>query len=717
MSEENKLTVLELINKCAADEEYKDKVTVLPLMCGTGKSTAISYKIRECIEENSGLLVVTDRKKRLEEYFDPRDAELKQYLDKNKNKIALLVSGKKLAVELKRMHSCPILLMTTQRYFSLERDELIDKYLKWKNGQRSLIIFDEMPELYTDYKLDISSINQLDSVLYECVIDNPGERYENRNGFNSSGWNELRLRFLTDIVPVFKTDKHNYCRLHPRTSNDVLTPAEMTELPYYDLKSIINVEKFKKEYYIDKLEKKYNSTILIMLDEPYAGSIISRWYTDIIPDDSDDKVAVEIAQGQLNTIEQSFSVSYIDQFCRDNRSNIISIDSKAYKTYRALMYFMYNDTIYTFRDITTGKKEIYYQITMSNKSLLSDLGSKVIILDGTADLTPDYNQDYIHMIDCSSYIRQLPNLHIRIINESSSRQKIYDKVSDNTAYFKTIWEYLRQQTNDDNPAIFTYKDISDITSCEIESEAKNAASDELRQNKETAKNEDEFDPSEAMPGYLGNLRGLNEFLNYRVFGQVGLLIKPPSYYVSHYLDRDESLRAELSELNMFYPESIEALDKVLKTTEYKSVMYNDILADIEQNVFRAPIRLANYTGEVYYYLFFDTQTYRDIADLIADRFKNVYGADVEIIEDPLEFRSCIESQKIRDGKPTVASQCLNWIIGQQNGTHFTTSDMASALGLKSKDVSKAIAKNKILKQKLNSMRDPNYKIGHYIIRK
>ena len=52
MDEQKKLSVLELINKYAADEEHKDKVTVLPLMCGTGKSTAISYKMRECIESN-----------------------------------------------------------------------------------------------------------------------------------------------------------------------------------------------------------------------------------------------------------------------------------------------------------------------------------------------------------------------------------------------------------------------------------------------------------------------------------------------------------------------------------------------------------------------------------------------------------------------------------------------------------------------------------------
>lgn len=149
MSEESKLSVLELINKCAADEEHKDKVTVLPLMCGTGKSTAITYKIRECIESNTGILIVTDRTGRLKKYLepDPRfDIDLYDYFnrDETKKKISMLVSGENLQKELGRMSSCPVLLMTTQRYFSLERDELIEKYLTWDNGRRQLVIINRI---------------------------------------------------------------------------------------------------------------------------------------------------------------------------------------------------------------------------------------------------------------------------------------------------------------------------------------------------------------------------------------------------------------------------------------------------------------------------------------------------------------------------------------------------------------------------------------------
>ncbi len=579
MSKKNNLSVLKLINKCAADEEHKDKVTVLPLMCGTGKSTAISYKIRECIEKNSGLLVVTDRKDRLKGYLEPdRDEELKQYLENNKNKIALLVSGKKLAEELKRMHSCPILLMTTQRYFSLERDELIDKYLKWQNGQRSLIIFDEMPELYTDYKLDIPSINQLDTALFECAITFPGQHYENKNGFFTSEWYKVRVHFLTELSTFFFdiSTTHSFFRLHS-DNETFLTFDELTNLPYYDPVSIVDVDKFKKEYGIDKIEQKYNRPILFIDKYPFGGKLMYTFFTDFIQFTREENDVLSAATNRLMKIADAYLVHYIDVYCKINRPNIVSIDPNAYKIYKALIYFLYNDTLYSYRDISTGKRESYYQVTISNKNRLSDLNSKVIILDGTADLTPDYNQDYIHMIDCSGYIRQLPNLHIKIINESSSRQKIYDKVSKNTAYFKSVWEFLRQQTKDENPVIFTYKDISDITSSEIESESTNAASEEIKQNKETATKEDEFDPSEVMPGYLGNLRGLNEFLNYRVFGQVGLLIKPPSYYLSHYLNTVKSFRAECSEQNKVY---FYADDPVFTTIEYKNNMNYDILADI-----------------------------------------------------------------------------------------------------------------------------------------
>ena len=41
--------VLGMINAAVSDEEHLEQVTVLPLMCGSGKSTAISKLIKQTI--------------------------------------------------------------------------------------------------------------------------------------------------------------------------------------------------------------------------------------------------------------------------------------------------------------------------------------------------------------------------------------------------------------------------------------------------------------------------------------------------------------------------------------------------------------------------------------------------------------------------------------------------------------------------------------------
>ena len=43
------VNILEYIDKVEADPETVDKVSVLPLLCGSGKSTAITKKMTNCL--------------------------------------------------------------------------------------------------------------------------------------------------------------------------------------------------------------------------------------------------------------------------------------------------------------------------------------------------------------------------------------------------------------------------------------------------------------------------------------------------------------------------------------------------------------------------------------------------------------------------------------------------------------------------------------------
>lgn len=158
-------SILDLINEVAADNNHIHDISVLPLMCGTGKSTAISYKIRQTIEEapktGNGLLIITDRKDRMDDYMHPYDDELREYLLKHENKITIMHHDN-LNQAYKTFRFRPVLMMTTQRFFRLAPHERTE-FLKWENGPRPLVLIDERPELTTIAEIDETKIE-------ECII-------------------------------------------------------------------------------------------------------------------------------------------------------------------------------------------------------------------------------------------------------------------------------------------------------------------------------------------------------------------------------------------------------------------------------------------------------------------------------------------------------------------------------------------------------------------
>ena len=163
--------VLTLLNSIACQDVDTDKVTVLPLMCGTGKSTAISYLIRQTIinswKNGEGLLIVTDRKDLMENYMNPQyDDNLLRFLKDYEDQVVIMTHNNfEEANELQRYK--PVLIMTTQRYFRLSVSE-INQYLKWAHGIRPLIIIDEFPELMTVVDLDDRKLAECESATYNA---------------------------------------------------------------------------------------------------------------------------------------------------------------------------------------------------------------------------------------------------------------------------------------------------------------------------------------------------------------------------------------------------------------------------------------------------------------------------------------------------------------------------------------------------------------------
>lgn len=148
------LPVKDLIDQTAADPEWESYVSVLPLTCGTGKSSAISLKIAETIhavkEEGSdaGLLIVSDTKDALRRYLSPDHMpNVKRYLQQSSDMISRMDEDT-IQEEKDRFYRCPVLLMTYAGYFSNDRNSIKNSYLRWGNGgRRTCVIMDEEPPI------------------------------------------------------------------------------------------------------------------------------------------------------------------------------------------------------------------------------------------------------------------------------------------------------------------------------------------------------------------------------------------------------------------------------------------------------------------------------------------------------------------------------------------------------------------------------------------
>lgn len=158
---ENKFYV-SILNKLSG-ERISDNVTAISARCGLGKSTILQmlvYWWQKNIKCR-GLIIVTDNLNRLSTYKAFADPDFVAYL-----------TAENKETEIKRQQNCPVLLMSTQRYFCMDN---IDQFLIYKAGgytyYRDTIIFDETPYFYTIDELRIDEINLLHTALSEGIPD------------------------------------------------------------------------------------------------------------------------------------------------------------------------------------------------------------------------------------------------------------------------------------------------------------------------------------------------------------------------------------------------------------------------------------------------------------------------------------------------------------------------------------------------------------------
>lgn len=622
----NAADIVQLINNIASDQEKREEIAVLPLMCGTGKSTAISYIIRQTIEEaertGNGLLVVTDRKDRMADYMKPHDDDLRSYLTDNQDKVVIMTHENVQEAHAIKNH-VPVLMMTTQRYFRLTGEE-IEEYLKWKEGRRTLIIIDECPELITVVDLDDKKLSDCEIALknaFQSEYDHPPTiELENLERFYTSFINELRKE------PAGNLRKVN-CFWSWYTEENKLSSMITQDAP--DFVDNLQDEQFQL---IEKNREKVNT---------YGGG---TYYDDIYT--------------RMRAIHQLKS-----------KKALLSQQKNAKQgTWYNSMYML-----------------------LDNYSKVKDTHSKVIILDGTAKISPEYLiHDYSYAGD--EITRPLNNLHINLVNIPTGKTALVSSKDMQQRVLECYAMYYEETINPDKQisgsdlALFTYMNFENTVKTRFKG---------------------------IKTEHFGNIKGKNDFSDVTHIVQIGLNRYPQEIYYLFYLEKHPEIYEtyrNMEEVYNYVDIPVGPIDE--ETTEYNGptelckdtldsekiieqskaitdqmkdvegetsdIMNRILMAEIEQNMFRGKIRDNRNTGDFYYHLFINTNYYSKLIEMMRTRYEPL-GATIQIVEAPDKMLLSKIMQRHGD---TYAKKFVKWHdTVLKDGDQYTPNMIRESIGM------------------------------------
>lgn len=544
-----------------------DKVNVFPLMCGVGKSTYLRYLISDAIRDRFGLIIITDRIDNLRKIATSEiDSDFNRFITDNSSKIAIL-SSDNIKDEWTELYKKPIVLMSTQRYFNLEIDSILQL-----TKNRNKIVFDEKPFILDFVKVDIKALNDIDTAL--------------KQGLNDTICQSDKA-YLTDAYIAINTELQRILRENEKQNTG-----------------------YKLERFLNPKELSFHGLQL----EDYF--IMFRKYK------------INLTKYDIKTTKIIEAISKLV-----SEGGIVASEKKVKKK---------SDENY----------DNYFYVVVNNSDKLTATNANVFVLDGTADISPEYTLDCFKIVDCSEFQRDLSKLNLNIIDINTSKNKLTHAGTNTDKYINQIVEYIHAEPERYN-VLFTYQAI-----------------------------EQKF--SEYFTtAHFGNIKGTNTFRNEQSIVQVGLSMLPHALYFL--------LAGEIAKFNQHN-------DLANIISDYDTVdnlMCKLILSDLEQNIFRGCIRNEANENTMNYMLFCNceklstltdrTSALNDMVDgqklkrMIIDRYSKL-GATIDFRNTPSEFRS-LKADLRNTGKPTVKQKLHTFIDMLPKGTVFTKSEIMTNCGL------------------------------------
>ena len=591
------------------------KVTVSAGRCGLGKSTMVqalisyflldhNYKYRG--ENAVGAVIVTDMLTRLGGYLGQPGKGSNGH-----ERYCAYISSESsdetpIPKQLGMAKYKPIVLLSTQRYFSMTEDQLQELFTyrhRCRDGvkelRRSIVIFDEKPYFYTAKTIRVKNLNDCDTALRGIPKDCKDKDWIIQE------YAQFRQR-MTDLL---------------RTQERVNAKSEMDCFYWHE----------------------------------------------------------ENTQNITSNDEQFFKL--IDK----HKNAIVSHYDKAIQDLYVFKHLMVNGGLF----IATRKKQdsgqdddTYLRTIIDNRSrfFLSQEKVKFFVLDGTADIDPDYQTEYVRVLNSSQYSIPL-DMSIEQSNVPASRSNLINGSSGEAIIKLVKNEITKLAANKNSGAalIITYKKI-----------------------------EEHFSASNVKTGHFGGVRGLNDYCDMHIVGQVGFNRQPELEYYVRYITRHpeelEHLRKMGEAGSRKHIKSMLAMKNGTFTNgEINQIMLASILSDFEQNIFRTSIRKYDNSDHVTVFTFWNSTAYAELNQMIAERYRpfGVEIIDLGVPDSVAHMRT--EQRNTPNNEKTNPQKILNWIDMLPNGTEFKIENMLKEIHINTNQYKSAKSTNKFIRQLFQRM--------------
>ena len=617
-------TVLNLIKEVQNDEENKDRVSVLPLMCGTGKSSALRLKMREIIEadDGNGMIIVTDSIERMHEYLEKGRPELVQFFADHRDQITVMTHDT-IMDDMRHQAETPILIMATQRFINLLPSQL-SKFLRWNKGTRPLVVVDERPYFYRQIDISFETLSQMYGALFGRLPQRGSAAEERREILEF--WDSAQ-RYLHYTLMTYE----NKCQ-------------QKGQYYFYVTTGWQEADRFQ---HVFELMEKYRNFI----NRKDRGQ-----FNDVY----------SIAIGTYHLLKYGALLSIRVE--PTSRREEMSTD--------------------TFEPIVEQERVVLresFSVLINNYEKYEGLDAKVIVLDGTADLSPEYEiYDNIDMRaeQCAQYKRSLSRLHIDIIPKSTGKTVLERNSSLQTAIVEDVHSILEAKVPEGTePVVFSYKFMKDKFNRYYDNE--------------------HYD-------WFGNIKGKNDYRNAEHIAQVGLHRFPASSYFLLELAKKKELAESLPPMAINLEGSYEEHSSVI--TEHISdpegytldATYREILADMEQNLFRGIIRNSDNEKDYRFYLFAPTNYNRQFIEKFKQRYEAL-GAHVIVHErTDYEILKSLMERRNANG-PTRVQRLVYWHDKEiALGREYRYADISEAIEANSYQVRQIRKDNPVIDRLFNS---------------